>query len=50
MGTESINISSISVWEVALLVVKGRLELTLPVEDWIARAEALPVCHFRGCR
>jgi PIN domain nuclease of toxin-antitoxin system len=39
-------ISSISAWEVALLVRKGRLELTAPVDDWIARSEALPFIRF----
>jgi PIN domain nuclease of toxin-antitoxin system len=41
-----ICISSISAWEVALLVRKGRLELTLPVDDWIAKSEALPFIRF----
>jgi PIN domain nuclease of toxin-antitoxin system len=39
-------VSSISAWEVALLVARGRLELTLAVEDWIGRSEALPYLHF----
>jgi PIN domain nuclease of toxin-antitoxin system len=46
MEREEICISSISCWEVALLVRKGRLELTMPVEDWIARSEALPFVQF----
>ena len=43
---QEIFISSISAWEVAILVRKGRLELTMPVEDWIARSEALPFVQF----
>jgi PIN domain nuclease of toxin-antitoxin system len=43
---EEVFISSISCWEVALLVRKGRLELTMSVEDWIARSEALPFVQF----
>lgn len=43
---EEVLISSISSWEVALLVRKGRLELTMPVEDWVARSEALPFIQF----
>jgi PIN domain nuclease of toxin-antitoxin system len=39
-------VSSISSWEVALLVRKGRLELTLPVADWLAATEALPFLRF----
>jgi PIN domain nuclease of toxin-antitoxin system len=46
MEREEIYISSISCWEVALLVRKGRLELALPVKDWIARSEALPFVQF----
>ena len=46
MEREEICISAISSWEVALLVRKGRLELTMPVDDWIARSEALPFVRF----
>lgn len=38
--------SSISVWEVAMLVQRGRLELTVPVEDWISHLESLPFLQF----
>lgn len=41
-----IHVSSISTWEVAMLVERGRLELTVPVEVWIARAEAAPELTF----
>jgi PIN domain nuclease of toxin-antitoxin system len=46
MERQEIYISSISAWEVSLLVRKGKLELTIPVEDWIARSEALPFVEF----
>jgi PIN domain nuclease of toxin-antitoxin system len=46
MGTGSLYVSSISVWEVALLVRRGRLELTMGVADWVARSEALPFLRF----
>ena len=39
---EPAAVSSISVWEVVLLVARGRLELTVPVESWIESVEALP--------
>ena len=42
----TIRISSISVWEVAQLVERGRLELTMNVADWVARSEALPFLEF----
>jgi len=41
-----IFISSISAWEVALLVAKKRLKLTLDVTDWIASSEKLPFFQF----
>jgi PIN domain nuclease of toxin-antitoxin system len=42
----TIRISSISAWEVAQLVARGRLELTMDVDDWIARSESLPFVDF----
>lgn len=39
-------VSAISAWEVALLVQRGRLELRLPVREWVARSEALSGLHF----
>jgi PIN domain nuclease of toxin-antitoxin system len=41
-----VRVSSISTWEVALLVKRGRLRLSLPVEDWIARNEASSLLQF----
>lgn len=45
-GERRVLVSSISAWEVALLIFKGRLDLTVPVEDWIAKAERLPFLKF----
>ncbi len=42
----SVHVSSISSWEVAMLVRKGRLQLTMDVRDWILRSEALPFLTF----
>ncbi len=41
-----IVISSISTWEVAMLVLRKRLKLTMDVEDWLSRAEAIPFLNF----
>lgn len=41
-----IVISSISSWEVALLVIRGRLELAIDHRDWIGKTEGLPFVHF----
>jgi PIN domain nuclease of toxin-antitoxin system len=46
MEEKGILISSISAWEVAVLVAKKRLRLTLGVTDWIAKSEALPFITF----
>ena len=42
----SIYISSISTWEIAVLVDKKRLALTMDVKDWITRCEAIPYIKF----
>jgi PIN domain nuclease of toxin-antitoxin system len=41
-----ILISSISAWEVALLVSKKRLELTIDLSEWISSSEKLPFIRF----
>ena len=37
-----LGVSIISCWEVAKLVERGRLELTMPVERWIEQALTYP--------
>lgn len=46
VNDKSILVSSISAWELALLVKKKRLKLTLEVADWIAKSEGLPFIQF----
>ncbi len=41
-----IMVSSISIWEIAMLVAAGRLQLTVEVNAWIAHVEALPFLSF----
>ncbi len=43
---ENLLISSISAWELALLVKENRLSLALDVADWIAKSESLPFIQF----
>jgi PIN domain nuclease of toxin-antitoxin system len=43
---KAVMISSISALEVALLVARKRLILTLELGDWIAKAEMLPFFKF----
>ena len=41
-----VAVSSITLWEIAMLVDRSRLELTVPVDVWIARVEDLPWLSF----
>ena len=41
-----IFLSSISTWEIALLVAKGRLTLSINVRDWVRKTESLPFIRF----
>jgi PIN domain nuclease of toxin-antitoxin system len=43
---DSLAVSSISIWELAMLAARGRLELTVPVDAWISSVEALPFVRF----
>jgi PIN domain nuclease of toxin-antitoxin system len=45
-AANSLLISSVSCWEIAMLAAGGRLKLTMDVRDWIARCEALPFLTF----
>jgi len=46
MQENEVLISSICAWEVALLVSKNRLELTMDVSEWISSSEKLPFIRF----
>lgn len=41
-----VNVSSISTWEIYMLINKGRLELRIPAATWVARVEHLSFVHF----
>lgn len=41
-----IFISSITTWEIALLVNKGRLALTMDIDDWISIVSAIETVRF----
>jgi len=45
-GEQGIVISSMSTWEIAMLVQKNRLELSIDVRDWLRKTEALPFVTF----
>jgi PIN domain nuclease of toxin-antitoxin system len=46
VAQRNIFISAISAWEVAILVSRDRLQLTMSAEDWVAASEALPFLNF----
>ena len=43
---DNLCVSSISIWEIAMLVSKGRLILRVNLEDWIAQAEKVEAIQF----
>ena len=42
----NVYISSISAWEIAMLVNKGRLKLKMDAATWVSYSEALPYVTF----
>ena len=45
-AAEPVAVSSISLWEVAMLVARKRLALTIDTSAWIEHVEALPFLTF----
>ena len=41
-----IVVSSISTWEIAMLISKGRLALTMDIDEWIATVADIPGVQF----
>ncbi|MBN1425040.1 type II toxin-antitoxin system VapC family toxin [Candidatus Fermentibacteria bacterium] len=46
IARDGLRVSSISAWEVAMLVSRGRLVLTMDIAAWIARSEGVPFLRF----
>jgi PIN domain nuclease of toxin-antitoxin system len=46
ISEKGILISSISSWEIAVLVKRGRLELAIDHRDWISKTQGLPFVQF----
>ncbi len=44
--TNGLVISSISTWEIALLVARGRLQLAIDTRDWVRKTEGLTFVRF----
>jgi PIN domain nuclease of toxin-antitoxin system len=45
-GRSPVAVSSISIWEIAMLVEHKRLELTIPVGTWLAHLDHVPWLSF----
>lgn len=41
-------VSGISLWEIAMLDSLGRIELSLPLRDWLDKATAPPLVRIQG--
>ncbi len=46
VADDMLYLSSMSAWETAMLVKRGRLHLTLDISAWVAGSEALAFLHF----
>jgi len=44
--SQQIAVSSISMWEIAQLVERGRLELAIDAETWLTAVQSLPFLTF----
>jgi PIN domain nuclease of toxin-antitoxin system len=45
-GEQSVMVSTISTWELALLVARRRIELRIPVAEWVAASESINELRF----
>ena len=46
LRSANVLISSFSVWELAMLVAKGRLQFALDLAEWMAECEKIPGLRF----
>ena len=47
-ATSPLRVSDISLWEIATLHSLGRIQLTIPLRDWLAKAVAPPLVRRHG--
>ena len=43
-----LGVSDVTAWEIGMLVEAGRVRLTLPIDEWLARATAAPLVERCG--
>jgi PIN domain nuclease of toxin-antitoxin system len=41
--TRAVGVCDVTLWEIALLLERGRIRLALPLDEWLARATAAPL-------
>lgn len=41
-----LGVSAISIWEICMLVKKGRLKLSISLDSWLQKVESLPILSF----
>ena len=46
LRSASVFVSGFSVWEAAMLLARGRLQLAIDLSEWIAECEKLPGLRF----
>lgn len=46
LGDAQLLVSAISAWEVAVLIAKGRLALTMDIDDWLATVASIEGVRF----
>jgi PIN domain nuclease of toxin-antitoxin system len=44
----AVGVSDVTLWEIALLLERGRIRLALPLDEWLARATAAPLVERCG--
>ena len=47
-GDSPLRVSDISLWEVAMLHSLGRIQLTIPLREWLEKATAPPLVRRHG--
>ncbi len=44
----ALGVSDVTLWEIALLVERGRVRLAMPIDEWLTRATSAPLVERCG--
>jgi PIN domain nuclease of toxin-antitoxin system len=47
LATRSVVVSTFSTWEIAMLIVKGKLQFSIDLGEWIRQSEQIPGLTFQ---